>query len=168
MKNRLKRVCALLLAIMMLMSTLSLNVFAGSVIPGTKDEKKFIWAGNTLSTMKTTKPLELRYRRLKQEKTYCVRLAFFDNPSDENSTVTGATISVRYDAEAVNIPDTGEATVNSVFTNIREPLFQTTMETACLRLRLQPHQESEPTEESSLRLATSLRRFSKQKDCYRR
>lgn len=162
MKNRLKRVCALLLAIMMLMSTLSLNVFAGSVIPGTKDEKIHLgW--KYFEYDEDNEAAGAAVQALEAGKTYCVRLAFFDNPWDENSTVTGATISVRYDAEAVNIPDTGEATVNSVFTNIREPLFQTTMETACLRLRLQPHRESEPTKESSLRLATSLRRFSKQK-----
>ena len=114
MKNRLKRVCALLLAIMMLMSTLSLNVFAGSVIPGTKDEKIHLgW--KYFEYDEDNEAAGAAVQALEAGKTYCVRLAFFDNPSDENSTVTGATISVRYDAEAVNIPDTGEATVNSVF-----------------------------------------------------
>ena len=99
---------------MMLMSTLSLNVFAGSVIPGTKDEKIHLgW--KYLEYDEDNEAAGAAVQALEAGKTYCVRLAFFDNPSDENSTVTGATISVRYDAEAVNIPDTGEATVNSVF-----------------------------------------------------
>lgn len=106
MKNRLKRVCALLLAIMMLMSTLSLNVFAGSVIPGTKDEKIHLgW--KYFEYDEDNEAAGAAVQALEAGKTYCVRLAFFDNPSDENSTVTGATISVRYDAEAINIPDTG-------------------------------------------------------------
>lgn len=99
---------------MMLMSTLSLNVFAGSVIPGTKDEKIHLgW--KYFEYDEDNEAAGAAVQALEAGKTYCVRLAFFDNPSDENSTVTGATISVRYDAEAVNIPDTGEATVNSVF-----------------------------------------------------
>ncbi len=99
---------------MMLMSTLSLNVFAGSVIPGTKDEKIHLgW--KYFEYDEDNEAVGAAVQALEAGKTYCVRLAFFDNPSDENSTVTGATISVRYDAEAVNIPDTGEATVNSVF-----------------------------------------------------
>ena len=99
---------------MMLMSTLSLNVFAGSVIPGTKDEKIHLgW--KYFEYDEDNEAAGAAVQALEVGKTYCVRLAFFDNPSDENSTVTGATISVRYDAEAVNIPDTGEATVNSVF-----------------------------------------------------
>lgn len=99
---------------MMLMSTLSLNVFAGSVIPGTKDEKIHLgW--EYFEYDEDNEAAGAAVQALEAGKTYCVRLAFFDNPSDENSTVTGATISVRYDAEAVNIPDTGEATVNSVF-----------------------------------------------------
>ena len=96
------------------MSTLSLNVFAGSVIPGTKDEKIHLgW--KYFEYDEDNEAAGAAVQALEAGKTYCVRLAFFDNPSDENSTVTGATISVRYDAEAVNIPDTGEATVNSVF-----------------------------------------------------
>lgn len=99
---------------MMLMSTLSLNVFAGSVIPGTKDEKIHLgW--KYFEYDEDNEAAGAAVQALEAGKTYCVRLAFFDNPLDENSTVTGATISVRYDAEAVNIPDTGEATVNSVF-----------------------------------------------------
>ena len=99
---------------MMLMSTLSLNVFAGSVIPGTKDEKIHLgW--KYFEYDEDNEAAGAAVQALEAGKTYCVRLAFFDNPSDESSTVTGATISVRYDAEAVNIPDTGEATVNSVF-----------------------------------------------------
>lgn len=99
---------------MMLMSTLSLNVFAGSVIPGTKDEKIHLgW--KYFEYDEDNEAAGAAVQALEAGKTYCVRLAFFDNPSDENSTVTGATISVRYDAEAVNIPNTGEATVNSVF-----------------------------------------------------
>ena len=99
---------------MMLMSTLSLNVFAGSVIPGTKDEKIHLgW--KYFEYDEDNEAAGAAVQALEAGKTYCVRLAFFDNPSDENSTVTGATISVRYDAEAVKIPDTGEATVNSVF-----------------------------------------------------
>lgn len=99
---------------MMLMSTLSLNVFAGSVISGTKDEKIHLgW--KYFEYDEDNEAAGAAVQALEAGKTYCVRLAFFDNPSDENSTVTGATISVRYDAEAVNIPDTGEATVNSVF-----------------------------------------------------
>lgn len=99
---------------MMLMSTLSLNVFAGSVIPGTKDEKIHLgW--KYFEYDEDNEAAGAAVQALEAGKTYCVRLAFFDNPSDENSTVTGATISVRYDAEAVNNPDTGEATVNSVF-----------------------------------------------------
>ena len=113
MKNKLKRVCALLLAIMMLMTTLSANVFAGTIFTGTKEDTIYL-SWQYYEYDKTNKSYTA-VSALEEGKTYAARLMFHNNPADEEQTIVGASLHTEYDVEVVNIPDTGEATKRSVF-----------------------------------------------------
>ena len=113
MKNKIKRVCALLLAIMMLMTTLSANVFAGTIFTGTKEDTIYL-SWQYYEYDKTNKSYTA-VSALEEGKTYAARLMFHNNPADEEQTIVGASLHTEYDVEVVNIPDTGEATKRSVF-----------------------------------------------------
>ena len=113
MKNKLKRVCALLLAIMMLMTTLSANVFAGTIFTGTKEDTIYL-SWQYYEYDKTNKSYTA-VSALEEGKTYAARLMFHNNPAEEEQTIVGASLHTEYDVEVVNIPDTGEATKRSVF-----------------------------------------------------
>ena len=116
MKNRLKRVCALLLTIMMLMSTLSINVFAGSIFPGTKDEKIHLeWKYFAYDKNAEDNNTGDEVHALEAGKTYSVKLNFVDNPKDKENTIMGLRLVVKYDAEAVSIPATGDDTSEWVY-----------------------------------------------------
>lgn len=113
MKNKIKRVCALLLAIMMLMTTLSANVFAGTIFTGTKEDTIYL-SWQYYEYDKTNKSYTA-VSALEEGKTYAARLMFHNNPADEEQTIVGASLHTEYDVEVVNIPDAGEATKRSVF-----------------------------------------------------
>lgn len=113
MKNKIKRVCALLLAIMMLMTTLSANVFAGTIFTGTKEDTIYL-SWQYYEYDKTNKSYTA-VSALEEGKTYAARLMFHNNPADEEQTIVGASLHTEYDVEVVNIPDAGEATKQSVF-----------------------------------------------------
>lgn len=113
MKNKIKRVCALLLAIMMLMTTLSANVFAGTIFTGTKEDTIYL-SWQYYEYDKTNKSYTA-VSALEEGKTYAARLMFHNNPADEKQTIVGASLHTEYDVEVVNIPDAGEATKRSVF-----------------------------------------------------
>ena len=113
MKNKIKRVCALLLAIMMLMTTLSANVFAGTIFTGTKEDTIYL-SWQYYEYDKTNKSYTA-VSALEEGKTYAARLMFHNNPADKEQTIVGASLHTEYDVEVVNIPDAGEATKRSVF-----------------------------------------------------
>ena len=113
MKNKIKRVCALLLAIMMLMTTLSANVFAGTIFTGTKEDTIYL-SWQYYEYDKTNKSYTA-VSALEEGKTYAARLMFHNNPADEEQTIVGASLHTEYDVEVVNIPDAGETTKRSVF-----------------------------------------------------
>lgn len=113
MKNKIKRVCALLLAIMMLMTTLSANVFAGTIFTGTKEDTIYL-SWQYYEYDKTNKSYTA-VSALEEGKTYAARLMFHNNPANEEQTIVGASLHTEYDVEVVNIPDAGEATKRSVF-----------------------------------------------------
>ena len=113
MKNKIKRVCALLLAIMMLMTTLSANVFAGTIFTGTKEDTIYL-SWQYYEYDKTNKSYTA-VSALEEGKTYAARLMFHNNPADEEQTIVGASLHTEYDVEVVNIPDAGEVTKRSVF-----------------------------------------------------
>ena len=101
---------------MMLMSTLSLNVFAGSIFPGTKDEEIHLeWKYFAYDKDAEDNNTGAEVHALEAGKTYSVKLIFADNPEDENSTIMGLCLTVKYDAEAVAIPATGEKTEEWVY-----------------------------------------------------
>ena len=101
---------------MMLMSTLSLNVFAGSIFPGTKDEEIHLeWKYFAYDKDAEDNNTGAEVHALEAGKTYSVKLIFADNPEDEKSTIMGLRLTVKYDAEAVAIPATGEDTEQWVY-----------------------------------------------------
>lgn len=116
MRKVMKRVCALFLALMMLMGTFSLNVFAGKIIEGTKEDKLYL-SWKYYSFDKTSKT-HTEVQALEEGILYCAQLVFSNNPTAADDTVTGADLWCQYDTAAVNIPNTGNNTSNSVFTSL--------------------------------------------------
>ncbi len=98
---------------MMLMTTLSANVFAGTIFTGTKEDTIYL-SWQYYEYDKTNKSYTA-VSALEEGKTYAARLMFHNNPADEEQTIVGASLHTEYDVEVVNIPDTGEATKRSVF-----------------------------------------------------
>ena len=98
---------------MMLMTTLSVNVFAGTIFTGTKEDTIYL-SWQYYEYDKTNKSYTA-VSALEEGKTYAARLMFHNNPADEEQTIVGASLHTEYDVEVVNIPDTGEATKRSVF-----------------------------------------------------
>lgn len=97
----------------MLMTTLSANVFAGTIFTGTKEDTIYL-SWQYYEYDKTNKSYTA-VSALEEGKTYAARLMFHNNPADEEQTIVGASLHTEYDVEVVNIPDTGEATKRSVF-----------------------------------------------------
>lgn len=116
MRKVMKRVCALFLALMMLMGTFSLNVFAGKIIEGTKEDKLYL-SWKYYSFDKTSKT-HTEVQALEEGILYCAQLVFSNNPTAADDTVTGADLWCQYDTAAVNIPNTGDNTSKSVFTSL--------------------------------------------------
>ena len=116
MRKVMKRVCALFLALMMLMGTFSLNVFAGKIIEGTKEDKLYL-SWKYYSFDKTSKT-HTEVQALEEGILYCAQLVFSNNPTAADDTVTGADLWCQYDPAAVNIPNTGDNTSKSVFTSL--------------------------------------------------
>ena len=116
MRKVMKRVCALFLALMMLMGTFSLNVFAGKIIEGTKEDKLYL-SWKYYSFDKTSKT-HTEVQSLEEGILYCAQLVFSNNPTAADDTVTGADLWCQYDTAAVNIPNTGDNTSKSVFTSL--------------------------------------------------
>lgn len=116
MRKVMKRVCALFLALMMLMGTFSLNVFAGKIIEGTKEDKLYL-SWKYYSFDKTSKT-HTEVQALEEGILYCAQLVFSNNPTAADDTVTGADLWCQYDTVAVNIPNTGDNTSKSVFTSL--------------------------------------------------
>lgn len=98
---------------MMLMTTLSANVFAGTIFTGTKEDTIYL-SWQYYEYDKTNKSYTA-VSALEEGKTYAARLMFHNNPADEEQTIVGASLHTEYDVEVVNIPDAGEATKRSVF-----------------------------------------------------
>lgn len=98
---------------MMLMTTLSANVFAGTIFTGTKEDTIYL-SWKYYEYDKTNKSYTA-VSALEEGKTYAARLMFHNNPADEEQTIVGASLHTEYDVEVVNIPDAGEATKRSVF-----------------------------------------------------
>ena len=98
---------------MMLMTTLSANVFAGTIFTGTKEDTIYL-SWQYYEYDKTNKSYTA-VSALEEGKTYAARLMFHNNPADEEQTIVGASLHTEYDVNVVNIPDTGEATKRSVF-----------------------------------------------------
>lgn len=98
---------------MMLMTTLSANVFAGTIFTGTKEDTIYL-SWQYYEYDKTNKSYTA-VSALEEGKTYAARLMFHNNPADEEQTIVGASLHTEYDVEVVNIPDAGEATKQSVF-----------------------------------------------------
>ena len=98
---------------MMLMTTLSANVFAGTIFTGTKEDTIYL-SWQYYEYDKTNKSYTA-VSALEEGKTYAARLMFHNNPADEEHTIVGASLHTEYDVEVVNIPDAGEATKRSVF-----------------------------------------------------
>ena len=98
---------------MMLMTTLSANVFAGTIFTGTKEDTIYLsWQYYEYDKTNTS---YTAVSALEEGKTYAARLMFHNNPADEEQTIVGASLHTEYDVEVVNIPDAGEATKRSVF-----------------------------------------------------
>lgn len=116
MRKVMKRVCALFLALMMLMGTFNLNVFAGKIIEGTKEDKLYL-SWKYYSFDKTSKT-HTEVQALEEGILYCAQLVFSNNPTAADDTVTGADLWCQYDTAAVNIPNTGDNTSKSVFTSL--------------------------------------------------
>ena len=74
MRKVMKRVCALFLALMMLMGTFSLNVFAGKIIEGTKEDKLYL-SWKYYSFDKTSKT-HTEVQALEEGILYCAQLVF--------------------------------------------------------------------------------------------
>ena len=98
---------------MMLMTTLSANVFAGTIFTGTKEDTIYL-SWQYYEYDKTNKSYTA-VSALEEGKTYAARLMFHNNLADEEQTIVGASLHTEYDVEVVNIPDAGEATKRSVF-----------------------------------------------------
>ena len=98
---------------MMLMTTLSANVFAGTIFTGTKEDTIYL-SWQYYEYDKTNKSYTA-VSALEEGKTYAARLMFHNNPADEEQTIVSASLHTEYDVEVVNIPDAGEATKRSVF-----------------------------------------------------
>ena len=98
---------------MMLMTTLSANVFAGTIFTGTKEDTIYL-SWQYYEYDKTNKSYTA-VSALEEGKTYAARLMFHNNPADEEQTIVGASLHTEYDVDVVNIPDAGEATKRSVF-----------------------------------------------------
>ena len=98
---------------MMLMTTLSANVFAGTIFTGTKEDTIYL-SWQYYEYDKTNKSYTA-VSALEEGKTYAARLMFHNNPADKEQTIVGASLHTEYDVEVVNIPDAGEATRRSVF-----------------------------------------------------
>ena len=116
MRKAMKRVCALFLALMMLMGTFSLNVFAGKIIEGTKEDKLYLsWKYYSFDKASRT---HTEVQALEEGASYCAQLVFSNNPTAKDDTVYGAALWCQYDTAAVNIPNTGDDTSDSVFTSL--------------------------------------------------
>lgn len=116
MRKTMKRVCAIFLALMMLMGTFSVDVFAGKIIEGTKKDKLYL-SWKYYSFDKTSKT-HTEVQALEEGASYCAQLLFSNNPTAAEDTVIGADFLCRYDTAAVNIPNTGDNTSKSVFTSL--------------------------------------------------
>ena len=116
MRKAMKRVCAIFLALMMLMGTFSVDVFAGKIIEGTKEDKLYL-SWKYYSFDKTSKT-HTEVQALEEGTLYCAQLVFSNNPTAAEDTVIGADFLCRYDTAAVNIPNTGDNTSKSVFTSL--------------------------------------------------